>query len=312
MLSLFDRTDRAMIVSRLRVDRTLYLLLIPGIAFYLVFRYWPMYGVLIAFKEFSIPRGILGSRWAGLKYFRKFFETPEAWALIRNTLMINLYQLLFAFPAPIILASLFNELRHVVFKRTVQTVSYLPHFISTVIIAGMVVNFLSPSSGIVNVFLTRVVGLEKPVFFMAEPRWFRAIYVASDIWQGVGWGTIIYLAALAGVNPELYEAARIDGAGRWQQYWNVTFVALIPITVMMLILRIGQMMQLGPEKVILLYNPLIYETADIISTYVYRRGLLQADYSYAAAVDLFQSAIGFVLVVMANRVARATTEGGLW
>ena len=186
MLSPFDRTDRASILRRLRVDRTLYLLLIPGIAFYLVFKYWPMYGVLIAFKEFSITRGILGSRWAGLKYFRKFFETPEAWPLIRNTLMINVYQLLFAFPAPILLASLFNELRHVVFKRVVQTVSYLPHFISPVIVVGMVVNFLSPSSGIINAFLTQVVGLGKPVFFMAEPRWFRAIYVAPT--SGRGWG----------------------------------------------------------------------------------------------------------------------------
>ena len=248
----------------------------------------------------------------GFYHFRSFFTGFYFWPLLRNTLLLGLYSLLAGFAVPIVFTLLLNEVRFQPYKRFVQTVSYLPHFISTVIIAGMVVNFLSPSSGIVNAFLTQVVGLPKPLFFMAEPGWFRAIYVASDIWQGVGWGTIIYLAALSGINPELYEAARIDGASRWQQYWHVTFVALIPITVMMLILRVGQMMQLGPEKVLLLYNPLIYETADIISTYVYRRGLLQADYSYAAAVDLFQSAIGFVLVVMANRVARSTTEGGLW
>lgn len=293
-------------------NRYAYIMAVPVLLYYLLFHYGPMYGAIIAFKDFSPVKGILRSPWAGFVHFQSFFSSYYFVRIVRNTLLINLGILLFGFPMPILLAILLNELRIGPLKRFVQTVSYLPHFISTVIIAGMVVNFLSPSSGIVNAFLVRVLGLPRPVFFMAEPRWFRAIYVVSDIWQGVGWGTILYLAALAGVNPELYEAARIDGASRWRQYWNVTFVSLIPITVMMLVLRVGQMMVLGPDKVILLYNPLIYETADVISTYVYRRGLLQADYSYAAAVDLFQSAIGFVLVVGANRVARSTTEGGLW
>ncbi len=296
----------------IKKDRALYLLLVPGILYFLVFRYWPMYGFLIAFKNFSVAKGILGSPWAGLKHFRFFLESPNAWEIIRNTLLINFYTILFAFPAPIILASLFNELRNVTFKRVAQTVSYLPHFISTVVICGMVVNFLSPSDGIINQILVNFFGLDEPIFFLSRPEMFRGIYVATEIWQNTGWGTILYLAALAGINPELYEASRIDGANRWQQYWRITFSHLVPVISVVVIINIGQIMLLGPEKILLLYNPLVYETADIIETFVYRRGILQADYSYATAVSLFQAFIGFTLMMGANKLSKWTSDSGLW
>lgn len=293
-------------------NREYYYLLIPGIIFFVLFKYLPMYGILIAFKDYSIGKGIWGSEWIGLENFRTFFEHPYAWRLIRNTILINFYSILFGFPAPIILASLFNELKNVLFKRVTQTISYLPHFISVVVIAGMIVNFLSPSNGIINHILVKFFGFDYPVYFMGDPAWFRTIYVASGIWQGVGWGTIIYLAAISGVNPELYEVARIDGANRWQQYWNITFPSILPVAVIMFILRIGRIMTVGFQKIILLYNELLYETADVIGTYVYRQGLLQANYSYATAINLFQAVLGFILVILANKLSNKVTNEGLW
>ncbi|MBD2844554.1 sugar ABC transporter permease [Paenibacillus sp. IB182496] len=285
--------------------------MLPGILFYIVFKYVPMYGVLISFQNYSIGKGIWGSEWVGFKHFIDFFtRTPDAWQLIRNTLLLNVYELLFAFPAPILLALLLNELRVVLFRRFIQTVSYLPHFLSTVVIVGMVVNFLSPSSGIVNHVLV-MLGIE-PIMFMAEPGWFRTIYVASEIWQTLGWGTILYLAAIAGVDPTLYEAARMDGANRFQQIRHITFVGMLPVVIILLVLNLGKMMEIGYQKIILLYNPTLYDTADVINTFVYRRGLINADFSFAAAVGLFQAVIGFVLVVAANKLARKTAHGSLW
>ncbi|MBD2847915.1 sugar ABC transporter permease [Paenibacillus sp. IB182496] len=286
--------------------------MLPGILYYLIFKYVPMYGVLISFQNYSVVRGVWGSDWIGLRHFVSFFfETPEAWRLIRNTLLLNVYDMLFHFPAPIVLALLLNELRSVRFKRIVQTVSYMPHFLSTVVIVGMVVNFLSPQSGIVNHLLAAVFGTD-PILFLGEPGWFRSVFIGSEVWQKLGWGTILYLAAIAGIDPTLYEAAKIDGASRLQQARHITLSGMVPVIIILFVLNLGNMMEVGYQKIILLYNPMIYETADVINTFVYRRGILGADFSFATAVGLFQSAVGFVLVVLANRAARKYSDTSLW
>ncbi|RTE10919.1 sugar ABC transporter permease [Paenibacillus whitsoniae] len=284
--------------------------MIPGLLFYFIFKYVPMYGLLMAFQNYSISKGIWGSKWVGLDHFQAFFDSPDAAVLIRNTLVLNALELLIVFPAPVVLAVLFHELRFPLFKKLAQTISYLPHFISTVVICGIIVNFLSPSTGIIN-HLLEVFGI-KPIMFLGESQWFRPIYVASELWQKAGWDTIIYLAAIAGVNPTLYEAAKMDGANRWQQIRHVTLVGMIPVMIILFIIKIGHILELGVQKIILLYNPLVYDTADVISTFVYRRGLLDADYSFASAVSLFQSVIGLILVVAFNRLARKYSETSLW
>lgn len=286
--------------------------MLPGILYYLIFKYWPMYGVIIAFQDFSIGRGILGSKFTGLKHFIEFFYyTPDAWKLIRNTVILNVYDLLFHFPAPIILAILFNELKNKTFKRFVQSVSYMPHFLSTVVIAGIIVTFLSPTTGIVNHLLVRFFGMD-PIMFLGLPEWFRTIYIGSEIWQKIGWGTILYLAAIAGIDPTLYEAAKIDGANRFQQIRHVTFVGMVPVMIILFVLNLGSFMEIGFQKILLLYNPMNYETSDVINTFVYRRGILDADFSFATAVGLFQSVIGFILVILANRLARKYSDTSLW
>ncbi|WP_235885298.1 ABC transporter permease [Paenibacillus cymbidii] len=294
-----------------RKNKMLYALMLPGIAYYLIFKYVPMYGVLIAFQDYSMGRGILGSKFVGLKHFVEFFyHTPDAWKLIRNTLVLNAYDLLFHFPAPIVLALLFHELKSKSFRRLAQTISYMPHFLSTVVIAGILVVFLSPSTGIAGVLL-KAVGKE-PILFLGEPGWFRTIYIGSEIWQKLGWGTILYLAAIAGIDPSLYEAARMDGANRFRQMRHITFVGMVPVMIILFTLNLGHIMEIGFQKIILLYNPRNYETSDVINTFVYRRGILDADFSFAAAVGLFQSAIGLILVVLANRIARRHSETSLW
>ncbi|WP_425453971.1 ABC transporter permease [Paenibacillus flagellatus] len=296
----------------LRKHKALYLLMLPGILYYVVFKYVPMYGVVIAFQNFSVGRGILGSKFVGLDHFVEFFvNTPDSWKLIRNTVMLNVYDLLFHFPAPIVLALLFHELRNKKFKKFVQSVSYMPHFLSTVVIAGILVTFLSPSTGVVNFVLVKWFGME-PILFLGLPEWFRTIYVGSEIWQKVGWGTILYLAAIAGVDPTLYEAAKMDGANRFQQMRHITFVGMIPVIIVLFVLNLGHFMESGFHKILLLYNSMTYETSDVINTFVYRRGVLDADFSFATAVGLFQSAIGFVLVVAANRITRKYSETSLW
>ncbi|MFC7680698.1 ABC transporter permease [Paenibacillus sp. GCM10028914] len=296
----------------LKKHKMLYLLMLPGILYYLIFKYAPMYGIIIAFQDYSIGRGIFGSKFVGLKHFIEFFYvTPDAWKLIRNTIMLNVYDLLFHFPAPIILALLFHELKSKWFKRFVQNISYLPHFLSTVVIAGILVTFLSPTTGVINHFLTQVFGIE-PIMFLGIPEWFRTVYVSSEIWQKVGWGTILYLAAIAGIDPTLYEAAKMDGANRWQQIRHITFIGMIPVMIILFVLTLGNFMEASFEKVLLLYNTMNYETSDIINTFVYRRGILDADFSFATAVGLFQSVIGFILVVAANRIVRKYSETSLW
>jgi putative aldouronate transport system permease protein len=292
-------------------DRYLLLMLIPGLIYFLIFKYMPMYGILIAFKKYSIFKGIAGSPWVGFRYFIEFFQGPDAFKLIKNTLLISCYRLFFGFPAPILLALAFNELRGKYFKSFSQTVSFLPHFISSVVIVGLVVNFLSPETGIINTLLSKVFGMQ-PISFMTEPGYFRTIFTTMQIWKEIGWSSIIYLAALSGVNTELYEAAAMDGASRLRQTWHVSLPGLLPTIVILLILTIGNLMDVGASTIILMYNPAIYDTADVLSTYVYRRGLIGADYSFGAAVDLFNSMIGIILIIGANRFSRKLTDTSLW
>ncbi|TNJ65101.1 sugar ABC transporter permease [Paenibacillus hemerocallicola] len=291
-------------------DRLLLFMLLPGILYFLVFKYAPMYGVVIAFQRYNLYKGIFHSEWVGLKYFIEFFQGPDAWRLIRNTLLLNVYQLLFAFPAPILLALAFNELRKAWFKKISQTISFLPHFISTVVIAGLVVNFLSPSTGLAN----KLLGLFEisPISFMMMPDYFRTIFISMGIWKSVGWGTIIYLAAMAGINPELYEAASIDGASKLKKVWYVTLPGIMPVIIILFILQLGDILSVGAESIILLYNPVTYETADVLSTYVYRRGLISGEFSFAAAVDLFNSVVGLILVFAANKISKKATETSIW
>ncbi|MET3849355.1 ABC transporter permease subunit [Paenibacillus sp. OAE614] len=290
-------------------NRYIYLILLPVIAYYIVFHYGPMYGLQIAFKDYGLADGIWGSPWVGFDHFKSFFRNYYFWRLIRNTVLINIYELLFAFPASIILALLLNEIRKGYFKRIVQTISYLPHFISIVVVVGMMIDFFA-RDGLVNNLLL-MIGLQ-PIAFMQEPEWFRFMYISSGIWQGIGWGSIIYLASIANIDPTLYDAARIDGAGRWKQTLHITLTGIMPTIVIMFILNIGSMLSVGSEKIILMYNPITYETADVISTYVYRKGILGADFGYTAAVGLFNSVISFILIVLANSISKRVSEHKLW
>lgn len=294
----------------MRKDYQLLLLFLPCLAFYIVFRYGPMYGLIIAFKDYSVFQGILGSEWVGLEHFEKFFSGNEFWILFRNTLLLGLYTLIFGFPVPIILAVMLNEVRTVWFKKTIQTFSYLPAFLSVVIVSSMVIDFLSPTSGIVNQVL-KALGMES-IYFMTEPSWFRTIYVASDIWQHAGYEAIIYLAAIAGINPTLYEAAKVDGATRLQMIRHVTIPSILPTILVMFIMKTGNLLRIGYEKVLLLYNPMTYEVADVFSTYVYRIGLLQANYSYASAVGLFEALVSMILLILANTFSKRLGGSGLW
>jgi putative aldouronate transport system permease protein len=291
-------------------DKQLLLIILPVILYYIVFHYIPMYGVIIAFKKFQPLKGILGSTWVGFHYFEQFFNSVYFWRLLKNTLLLSLNSLFWGFPVPIIFALLLNELRETFFKRFVQTVSYLPHFISLVVVAGMIVTFTSPLDGVINLIL-RALGFE-PINFLNEPGWFRTIFVSSGIWQGFGWGSIIYLAAIAGINPQLYEAAEVDGAKRWQKVRHITIPGIMPTIIILFILNIGHLMDVGFEKVLLLYSPATYDTADVFGTFVYRRGIMNAEYSYAAAIGLFNNLINVMLLVSANYISRKESETSLW
>jgi putative aldouronate transport system permease protein len=295
--------------TALRRDWQLYTLAIVPLVFFLVFRYLPMLGNVIAFRRFVPGGDLFGESWVGLRYVRMFFTDPSFWEVFGNTLVLGSLTLLFCFPLPIVLALLLNEVRSRFFKRFVQTVSYLPHFLSLVIVAGMVLQ-LTSIEGTVNQLIRAVGG--SPVPFMQGPDWFRTIYVSSEVWQTVGWGTILYLAALTTVDQQLYEAARIDGAGRWKQTWHITLPGIRPTMVTLLILNTGTFMAVGFEKVLLLYNPLTYPTADVISTYLYRVGMVSNNFSYAAAIGLFESVIGLTLILSANAISRRTVGTSLW
>ncbi|MER7476292.1 ABC transporter permease subunit [Streptomyces sp. NPDC126510] len=293
----------------LRRDWQLYSLAILPLLFFLVFRYLPMIGNVIAFRRFEPGGSIFGEEWVGLRYVRMFLSDPTFWQVFRNTLWLGGLTLVFCFPIPIVLALLLNEVRRRSLKRFVQSVSYLPHFLSIVIVAGITMQMLA-SDGPVN-HLLGVLGHD-PVRFIQEPGWFRTVYVGSEIWQTAGWGTILYLAALTTIDEDLYEAARIDGAGRWRQIWHVTLPGIRPTMITLLILNVGTFMAVGFEKVLLLYNPLTYPTADVISTYVYRSGVESNSFSYAAAIGLFEAVIGLVLITSANTLSRRTVGTSLW
>ncbi len=288
---------------------SLYIMLLPLVLFYLVWCYAPMYGIQIAFKSFSPRKGIWGSDWIGLDNFITFFKGAYAWRVIRNTLLISLYSLLFTFPLPIIFAIVLNEIRNVAFKRTIQTVSYIPYFISLVVLCGIIVDFTA-STGVFGV-IQKYLGLE-PVNLLGNAKYFRSIYIISELWQRLGWDSIIFLAALASINTELFEAAKIDGANRFRQIWHISIPGIVPTIVILLILRIGGMMSVGYEKIILLYSGLTYETADVISSFVYRKGLIENDFGYATAVGLFNSLVNVTLVVSANAISNKLTDTSLW
>lgn len=295
---------------RMKRNKELYLLVLPVIIYYLVFHYKPMYGLIVAFLDYSPRLGISGSEWVGLEHFRTFFGSVYFGRLLRNTLNISLSTLIFGFPAPIILALLMNELRGKFFPRLTQTITYMPHFISLVVLCAMIREFVK-TDGFITELLVKYFNYDGKNL-LSKSDLFTPIYVISNIWQGVGWGSIVYLAALTGIDLELYEAAKVDGAGRWKQTLKITIPCLLPTIIIMFIMRMGQIMNIGAEKIILLYNEGIYEKADIISSYVYRMGLINRQYSFSAAVGLFNSVINFALVILANKISRKLSETSLW
>lgn len=285
----------------MRKNYSVYLLILPVLLYFILFNYAPMYGAIIAFKRYSPVKGILGSEWVGLQYFKQFLTSPYFAGVMKNTILISLYSVIFAFPAPIILALMLNEVRKSWFKRGIQTLSYLPHFISMVVICGLIRNFVASDGLIMQV--AQMFGVE-PKNLLMHKEYFRSIYIISDIWQGIGWNSIIYLAALAGVDHELYDAAIVDGAGRWKQTLYVTIPGIMPTIIVMFILRLGGILGVNGEKVILLYNDLIMDTADVIGSFTYRKGLLEQNYSYSAAVGLFMSVINFIFITVANKASK--------
>ncbi|WP_246427938.1 ABC transporter permease [Paenibacillus phyllosphaerae] len=288
----------------------LYILIAPAFFYFLIFCYGPMYGIQIAFKNYIPTKGVMGSPWIGFDHFERFFHSYYFWDLIWNTLSISLYELAIGFPIPIILALAFNEVRQGFFKKMAQTVTYAPHFISVVVMAGMIITFLSPSTGMV-VRLVEALGFDSPAF-LTDPRWFKTMYVFSGVWQSAGWGTIIYLAALAGVDPSLHEAAVIDGASRFQRVRHINIPVLVPTMTILLILNMGSLFGVGFEKILLLQNPLNMEASDVISTFVYRSGLEDAQYSFSTAIGLFNSVVNAALLLLVNGIVRRTSENSLW
>ncbi|WP_240941904.1 ABC transporter permease subunit [Paenibacillus sp. HB172176] len=285
--------------------RQYYYLLVPGLLYFLIFKYIPMLGVSMAFQDFKITGGMFGSPWAGLKWFHILFDNDDFWIAFRNTLIISVYKLVFYFPAPIIAAMLINEVFSSKIKRTIQTIIYFPHFTSWVIISGVMVTILSPSTGLVSLFHMS----SSPLM---QPEYFRSLLVASEIWKEMGWGTVIYFAAISGINPEQYEAATIDGANRLRMAWNITLPSIANTIVIMFILRTGHILSVGFDQVYNLYNPLVYNVGDILDTYVYRTGLTSGRFSLATAAGLFQSAVGLVLLLICNWTAKRLGREGIW
>lgn len=290
-------------------DKWLYLIILLPALYYVIFCYWPMYGVTLAFKNFKPKLGIFGSPWVGMKYMKQIVNDSYFWTVFKNTIVLNLENLLFSFPAPIILALLLNEVNNRHYKKLVQTVSYLPHFISTVVVVGML-NTMFSSTGIVNQILNAL-GVETKAF-MVSANYFRPMYIGSNVWSTIGWGSIIYLAALSGLDMELYEAARIDGAGRWQQTLHITIPGILPTIIIMLILEMGKIMNVSYQKILLMMTGSNQSVSDVISTYVYRRGIINGDFEYATGVDLFRSVVSLIFVVATNAISRRVTETSLW
>ena len=301
------------LMNKIRKYKTLYLMTLPGILYFIIFHYLPMIGIVIAFQNFSPAMGIKGfilGEWVGLKHFIRFFQSHFFTRVFFNTISISGLKLIFGFPAPILLALLINEVKNTKYKRIVQSVSYLPHFLSWVIVASLIQFILSPTTGFVNQFLG-MLGVE-PIFFLGSPKYFRGVLVVSGIWKGIGWGSIVYLASISGIDETLYEAATIDGANRFQKIWHITLPGIKEIMIILLILDIGQLLNAGFEQIFLLYSPAVYNVADIIDTYVYREGLVKTNYSFGTAVGLTKSIIALFLVITTNKLAKKFEAGALW
>lgn len=295
--------------QRIFKSRTLYLMLLPAFIITLIFNYLPIGGIIIAFKRYSAGKGIWGSRWVGLRWFIQFFENPYAFRLISNTLILGFESFLITFPAPILLALLFNELKNERFKRIAQSVSYIPHFISTIVIVGMLKNFTA-QTGWVNSLITALGG--ESIIFFTRSEWFRPLYITSGLWQGIGWGTIIYLAALSGISPELYEAGELDGASRFQKIRYITLPEIMPVIITLFILSIPSLINVDTEKILLMYSPSTYSTADVIGTYTYREGIENANYSYSTAINLATSLVSFALLFVTNWTSKKLSDNSLW
>lgn len=295
--------------TEIRNNKWLYLMFVPVFVWYLLFAYFPMGGMVIAFQKYNIVKGILASKWVGWQNFQTLFQDPYFFRLFRNTLLMNVYGILFGFPLPIILAIAFNEIRRKKFKKITQTISYLPYFISSVVVMSMVIQFVSVD-GLINSF-RGLFGLES-IHFLQIPQYFRTIFISTGIWQGTGFGAIIYMAALAGIPNDQYEAATVDGAGKLQKMLYITLPGLAPTIVVMLLINLGSILNVGHERIILLYNPAIYETADVFNSYIYREGILNHRYSYTQALTVFQNVVGFILVFTANKITRKLDGTTLW
>lgn len=304
------KTRRSSLFKVMSSRYDLYLMLLIPIVWYAVFHYGPLYGLQIAFKNFSPAKGIGGSAWVGLDHFQRFVESYYFWRLLWNTISINLFSLLFAFPIPILLALIVTEIRNKSFSKIVQNITYIPHFISIVVMVGMLMLFLSPRGGPLNAIIEAFGG--DPVRFLDSAAWFKPIFISSNIWQNMGWQSIIYIAALAGVNPQLYEAAKMDGASRMRRIWHVSIPGILPVIVILLILDVGHFMNVGFEKILLMQNNLNLDSSDVISTFVYTTGILKGEYSYTAAIGLFNSVINLALLLLVNRFARKKAETSLW
>lgn len=307
------KSKKILLAKNVKRDKYLIIMMLPVILYYLIFAYLPMTGLWISFTEFKAGQGLAGlftGEFVGLKWFQQFFESPYAWRLVRNTFLLSFYSLIFGFPIPILFAICITQIKNNVIQKGVQVITYLPYFISTVVVAGMVTNFLSPSSGIINQFIQKLGG--DPINFMGLPQYFRAIYVVSGSWQTFGFNSIIFVAAIMGISPELYEAMKADGANKRQIIWNLVLPGIKGTIILLLIMNLGNILNVGFEKVYLMYNSGIYETADVIQTYVYRQGIGSHNYSYATAVGLFNSLVGFLLVFTANRLSRKLTETSIW
>lgn len=305
-----QRSTFARIIDHIKREWQLYLMLLPTIVWLLVFLYKPMYGLQVAFKDYSIFRGVAGSPWIGFEHFETLFGNDQFLRALKNTVIISFYSLLIGFPVPILLALMFNEVLNKTYKKSAQTIVYLPHFISSVIIAGIVITAFSPSAGIVNTVIGWF-GLD-PVYFLTKPEWFRPIFIGTSIWQEAGFQSIVYLAAISGVSPTLYESAVVDGASRWQMMWKITIPSIMTTIIIMLIIRIGNILEVSFEMIILLYQPATYETADVVNTFIYRQGIQAGQYDFAAAAGLFNAVVAFVLVMSANTLSRRYSRTSLW
>lgn len=297
------------LAKNIKQYRALYLMMIPGILFFVIFKYIPMYGITIAFKEYRIKPGILGSEWIGLHYFKLLFSAPDFYRIFSNTLVISILKLLTGFPGPIVIALLLNELKNVRYKKTIQTVIYFPHFLSWVVVGGIFIQMFG-STGDINQIVYELTGAR--INFLTSPFWFRILIIISSLWKEVGWGTVIYLAALSGVDEELYSAAYVDGANKFRRIWHVALPGIRSTIVILFILRLGNILEVGFEQIYMLSSPVIYDVSDVFSTYVFRVGLQNGRYSYTTAIGLFQNFIGLILIVTTNKIANKIGEYGIW